>query len=218
MGFTREKLDGVTVAPYPPPPWRLFGRAVLVPALVRAPAPGGRPAVLRMPGGRTVGGLLLAAYGPDSTLAYRELLGVGGVVWAGSMPAAWITHGHVDDAASIAGGRGIWGIAKEPATFRWEDTAGGEGVTVSLADREIVSLRVSARSRSALLPVAAPFVGLDGTRPAWVRGRLHGTPVTARVHLPSDSPLAPLAPVFARTAVVGEVALRVGAPRVRRSR
>lgn len=207
----------MTVSPYPPAPWRLLGRAILVSALVRAPAPAGRPAVVRTPGGRTLGGLLLAAYGPDSTLDYHELLGVGGLVWTGLMPAAWITHAHVDDAASIAGGRGIWGIPKAPATFRWEDTAAGEQVTVSLTDREVVSIRVSARPRSASLPVAAPFVGLDGTRRAWVRGRLRGAPVSARVRLPSHSPLAPLAPVFSRTAVVGEVALRIGSPRVRRS-
>ena len=212
-----EKLPDLADSPYPPPPWRLHGRALLIPALVSPPrAPEGATS-LREPGGRTLGGLLLASYGPRSTLAYHELLGVGGVVLNGIVPAAWITHAHVDDATSITGGRAIWGIPKRDADFDWVTTPTGEQVTVSVAGREVVSVSVSRRPRAALIPVAAPFAGRGAGGHAWAAGRLRGTPVSARVRLPPESPLAPLSPLFARTAVVGGVALRIGAPRARRS-
>lgn len=173
----------------------------------------GRPAVLRTAAGRSLGGLLLAAYGPGSTLAYHELLGVGGVVGGAVPPAAWISHAYVDDSASVAGGRGVWGIAKEAAAFTWRQSAGGDEVTVALAGREILSVTVATRPRSAPVIVAAPFAGRDGSRRAWALGRLRGAPVSARVGLPPDSPLASLAPVFSRTAVAGDVFLRITAPR-----
>lgn len=197
---------------HPPAPWRLHGRAILIPALVRAP---GRPTahpVIGVGGARTIGGLLLAAYGPRSTLAYHELLGIGGMVRAGPLPAAWITHAHVDDLASREGGRAIWGIAKEDAVFDWHETPGGTAVSVSAGGIELVSMTVAARRRRIRAPVAAPFVGRDRTRRSWVLGWLCGAPVSVRVHVPAGSPLGSLEPAFSRTALVGDVELRVGRP------
>lgn len=206
------------IAPtHPLAPWRLHGRAILLPAVVRGPSPSATR-VLRGPGGRGLGGLLLGAYGPGSTLGYHELLGVGGVVWAGVTPAAWITHAHVDDATSLAGGRAIWGIPKEAAAFDWVAAAAGEAVTVSVAGTAVVSVRVAARRRAVTVPVAAPFVGRDGSRRAWAVGRLRGAPVSAHVRLAPDSPLAALEPTFAGTALVGDVSLRIAGPRAVRSR
>lgn len=173
--------------------------------------------MLRTRAGRTVGGLLLADYGPGSTLAYRELLGVGGLIWSARLPAAWITHALVDDAASIAGGRAVWGIPKVQAAFGWEESAGGGQVTVSLAERPVVSVSFAARPRALPLPVAAPFAGRDGRQRAWAVGLLRGAPVRARVRIPPESPLASLAAVFSSTAVIGGVSLRIGGPRSPRS-
>ena len=213
-GEKRPNLDGV---PYPPPPWRLHGRAILIPALVTTPpAPEGQR-VLRTRGGRSLGGLLLADYDSRSSLVYHELLGVGGLVRNGVIPAAWITHAHVDDPASVAGGRTIWGIPKRDGDFRWIGTATEDEVTVSTAGSEVVTVRVGRRPRAARLLIAAPFAGRHGIRRAWVAGRFHGTPVSARVDVPPESWLAALSPVFARTAVVGEVALRIGPPRAGRA-
>ena len=205
-------------AGHPPPPWRLRGRAILLPALVRAPKGAGRRALRGAGGDRSLGGLLLAAYGPASTLAYHELLGIGGLLWSGVTPAAWLTHAHVDDAASLTGGREIWRIPKEAAAFSWRQTGAGEAVAVSVAGFEVVSVLVASRPRRVSVPVAAPFVGRDGSRRAWVTGRLRGAPVTAQVRVAPDGPLAPLAPVFSRTAVVGDVDLRIGVPREARRR
>jgi hypothetical protein len=182
---------------------------------VRPPDAGSGVPLLRTRAGRTPGGLLLAHYGPGSTLAYHELLGIGGLTRLGGLPAAWITHACVDDAASIAGGRAVWGIPKVHADFRWEEASGGGRVSVSLAGDAVVSATFAARSRSRSLPLAARFIGRDGRAPAWAVGILRATPVRASVRIPPESPLAALAPVFSNTAVVGDVTLRVGAPRSR---
>ncbi|CAA9474105.1 MAG: hypothetical protein AVDCRST_MAG38-1534 [uncultured Solirubrobacteraceae bacterium] len=202
--------------PYPPAPWHLFGRAILVPALVRPPLAARGPRLLRAPGRRSLGGLLLADYDPRSTLAYHELLGVGGLVWSGTTPAAWITHACVDDGTSVAGGRGIWGISKHHGDFAWARTAAGERITVSLAGREMVAVRTGHRPGAVSVPVVAPFAGADGGRPAWASGWLRGAPVTVDVHVAPDSALAELAPRFAAVAVAGDVALRISAPRAAR--
>lgn len=197
---------------HPPAPWRLHGRAIVIPASVRAPGrPHGHP-VIGVGGPRTVGGLLLADYGPRSTLAYHELLGIGGFMRAGPLPAAWITHAHVDDPASREGGRAIWGIPKEDAVFQWHATSGGTAVKVSAGGTEIVSVTVAARPRRLRIPVAAPFVGRDGSRRSWVLGFLCAAPVSVRVRVPAGSPLDSLQPAFSRTALVGDVDLRVGRP------
>ena len=207
----------MTSEAYPSAPGHLHGRAVVLPALVRAPRSSGRVPVLASRGGRTLGGLLLAAYGPGSTLAYHELLGVVGLIRFGLLPAAWITHAHVDDAVSVAGGRAIWAIPKVGSAFDWEETARGGQVTVSLPGRHVVSVSFTARPRAVRVPLAAPFAGRDGTRRAWVLGCMRGTPVTASVRVTPDSPLASLGAVFARTALVGDVALRIGPPHAHRS-
>ena len=160
---------------------------------------------------------MIADYGPGSTIVYHELLGVGGVAWSGVTPAAWITHAHVDDDASIAGGRAIWGIPKRDGDFQWVRTRSGEQLSVSLAGRGVVTVSVATRPRAATLRVTAPFVGRDGGKRAWAAGRLRGAPVSVRVQVPADSPLRELEPVFSSTAVAGDVALRIGAPRAARS-
>ncbi len=73
--------------------------------------------------GYTLGGLYLARYGAGSTLEYSELIVVGGVVRQGTSVGAWITHIYVDSEASVAGGREIWGLPKQLATFDWHPTA-----------------------------------------------------------------------------------------------
>jgi hypothetical protein len=75
---------------HPPPPWRLRGELLLIPA-----------------GFGT--GLMLATY-TGGTLAYHELI-------VFRRPFV-VTEIYVDDARSRAGGREIWNLPKELADFR----------------------------------------------------------------------------------------------------
>lgn len=195
---------------HPPAPWRLVGRAILLPALMEA---GSAPRRLRAPGGRSLGGLLLGAYDARSTLAYHELLGVGSIEWRTWTPAARITVAAVDDDSSLAGGRAIWGIPKRLATFDWDESGQRADVTVTDATGELLAVSARARPRARSVPLLAPFAGVDGAACAWVRGWLRGAPARMSVRVPPGSPLAALRPVFSPTGVLGDVWLRVGAPR-----
>jgi hypothetical protein len=86
---------------HPPPPWRLRGELIIVPARV----------------GRSLGGVLLANY-TGGTLAYREL-----IVFSHATPRGMVvSHIYVDDERSLSGGREIWALPKELATFTYTRT------------------------------------------------------------------------------------------------
>ncbi len=104
---------------YPPEPWHLRGQLHLtawrvpvedLPAL----PPGVLPVQL---GGSALVGTAWAIYEPGGVLSYRELLAVV-LVRAGARPQVSITHAWVDSEASLHGGRELWGIPKELASFR----------------------------------------------------------------------------------------------------
>lgn len=103
---------------YPPQPWHLRGQAYVsawrLPARSLPALPSGiRPVVL---GGN---GIVLTAwvdYQPGGVLAYSELMATV-AVWHGRRVAASITDIWVDSPASLAGGRALWHIPKEPADF-----------------------------------------------------------------------------------------------------
>ena len=84
---------------YPAPPWHLNGEFIVVPALVRP---------------RALGGVLLANY-TSGTLVYRELIVFSHATARGMV----ISHIYVDDEQSLSGGREIWGLPKELATFEY---------------------------------------------------------------------------------------------------
>jgi len=73
---------------HPPPPWRLRGSLLLIPA--------------------GLGGVMLADY-REGTLAYHELI----VFRRGCV----VSHIYVDDERSRSGGREIWNLPKELADF-----------------------------------------------------------------------------------------------------
>lgn len=196
-------------ASFPPAPWILVGRAIIVPALLR---PGGSGSA---PGGgarRTLGGLLVGDYDAHSTLPYRELLGVEGIEWSSLLPAARVTVARVDHDGSVAGGRALWGIPKARATFAWHESPSGVEVTVTDPAGGVATVVARSRRRGRSMPVLGRFVGVDG-RPAWVQGRLHGALARVRVHVPPGSPLAGSRPAYSSVGWLGEVSLRVRAPR-----
>lgn len=112
--------DAGTRRAFPAEPWRLQGDAGgSLWAVPRAAVAGRLPQGVRPLGwGRRV--LLVTAWacygGPDSVLAYRELLAavpvrIGRRI---GLSVAWI---WVDDPASALGGRVLWGLPKEMARF-----------------------------------------------------------------------------------------------------
>lgn len=110
-------------AAWPPAPWHLRARAHL--SLWRAPAEAARQAGLHTGAGRGHALLALAwiVYGPGGDLTYREIMiahRAGRPPPGHRGPAVTITRIWVDDAASLAGGRALWGIPKAAAQFTAE--------------------------------------------------------------------------------------------------
>jgi hypothetical protein len=106
---------------YPPEPWHLRGRlyasAFLVPAdAVEVALPPGC-SVFRV-GGRVVVGAIWVSYEPGGVFTYRELMTTV-LVRRGLRVLPTITHIWVDSEASRDGGRALWGIPKELASFHF---------------------------------------------------------------------------------------------------
>jgi hypothetical protein len=106
-------------AGFPPEPWQLRGQLTgwvfLVPldAVPAALPPGCRPIRL---GGWALLSAAFVSYEPGGVLTYSELL-VTLLVRLRRRIIPSITHIWVDSAASREGGRSLWGIPKELATF-----------------------------------------------------------------------------------------------------
>ncbi|MFF3446275.1 acetoacetate decarboxylase family protein [Streptomyces sp. NPDC002667] len=110
---------------YPEEPWRLAGQMYLSLWLVplrELPrvADGTRPVTVA---GHGAVGAAWVVYENDSVLHYNELLRAV-LVRDGRRPRVCITDIWVDSAASMAGGRELWGIPKELADFDIDRTAG----------------------------------------------------------------------------------------------
>lgn len=103
---------------YPPEPWRLRGQMSVslwrLPKRELPPTPQGTsPVVL---GGSGLIGTAWVVYGPGSVLEYNELL-VAVLARRGGRPRVCISQIWVDSEASRQGGRELWAIPKETATF-----------------------------------------------------------------------------------------------------
>ncbi|MET8133075.1 acetoacetate decarboxylase family protein [Streptomyces sp. NPDC005251] len=123
------------MTPYPEEPWHLAGQMYLslwlVPSRELPPvADGTRPVAIA---GRGVVGAAWVVYENDSVLHYNELLRAV-LVRDGHRPRVCITDIWVDSAASMAGGRELWGIPKEMADFDIDRTAGVRAGAVTRKD------------------------------------------------------------------------------------
>lgn len=104
---------------YPPEPWRLRGQlhaCVFLLPLIDVPVdlpPGCRPVRLGRLG---VVATAWVVYQPGGVLAYHELMSTL-LVRRGWRLLPTITHIWVDSVASRDGGRALWGIPKQLATF-----------------------------------------------------------------------------------------------------
>jgi hypothetical protein len=143
-------------AEYPPEPWHLRGSllvsafAVPVAALPASFAgtfpPRRRPLAF---GGHALVGVAFANYGPGGVLAYDELLAAVPSLRAlrlrYTIPQIW-----VNSAASRVGGRELWAIPKDLATFQRTTTTAGASISMTLGDHAIAS--VTARYQRLRVP------------------------------------------------------------------
>ena len=205
--------------PYPPPPWRIAGPALVVPALVplstaRANVPDDVTVVLISPS-HTVGGFLLARYEGPSTLGYGELLVIPALTRTHGRTGWWISHAYVDSGQSLQGGREMWGVPKELARFTWRE----DGATLSHPDTDEALIEATWRTPRRTAPIPA-LVATNGSTGGTDRRRFIGTgtlamaPARARVEVPASSPFASLPLAGRRPALAGRADLRLRAPRV----
>ena len=204
---------------YPPAPWRIAGPTVICPALVRLEVARAHvPAdveVIPVAPGRTAGGFLLARYDGASTLHYGELLVFPGLTRVNGSVGVWVSHAYVDSPASLAGGRRMWGVPKDPATFDW---AGGR-VTLTGEDGErlLTATFPQPRRRLAIPSLLASngTTGGDDRRRFVGTGPLRMAPARIDVDVPAGAPFAAL-PLGGdrRFALAGHADFRLRAPRL----
>jgi acetoacetate decarboxylase len=199
----------------PGPPWQLFGNAVGIFRLVdrntaqQFVQPGLK--VVSVWPGKTIGGMLIARYDSGSTLEYNELIAFCGIVRRGLRFGGWISHIYVDDPASAAGGREIWGLPKELATFQFGDNK----VVVRQGEATILKCEWTARGPRLPIPLWLPAWGeqvrclLHFT----AKGRARGRCGRVKFEVPAKSPLS----TFLRSGIgpslgLDRLKLRVPAP------
>ena len=203
---------------YPPAPWRIAGPSIIVPVLVplavaREHVPAGVQ-VLPVAPGRTACGFLLARYEGPSTLHYGELLVFPALTRVAGSIGMWVSHAYVDSPASLEGGRGMWGVPKDLATFAWRDG----GVAIAHEDgTPLVDVGWPEPRRTLALP---GFTRSNGTTGATDRRTFQGTgrltmgPVRAQVGVPGQSPFASLGLAGRHPSLAGHADFRLRAPRV----
>jgi acetoacetate decarboxylase len=177
---------------YPPAPWRLWGEAIVTLRAVsldtaRALTPAGLRVVPVLPG-KTLAALYCARYGSRSTLSYHELIVAPALVCSKGRVGFWISHIYVDDPASMAAGREIWGLPKELAKFEWAPKQGYARVERDAAC--LCEVRWSPRPARLPMPLLAPAFG--------AKGFIHGTGMCsltrcpAAISIPARAPFAAL--------------------------
>lgn len=165
---------------YPDEPWRLAGEAfVSVWVVPRRALPRVTDTVTPLTiGGRAVVVTAWIDYTPPGQLSYHELLATvavrperraGAHLAAGSITEIW-----VDDEASRAGGRRLWGIPKDLATFEFDRF---DGFTASASTREEWIATATFTPRGP----AGPFVPAAFSIAQSISGRSLVSPVRARV-------------------------------------
>jgi acetoacetate decarboxylase len=203
---------------YPPAPWRIAGPAAIVPVLIplataRAHVPPD-VAVVGVAPGRTAGGLLIARYEPGSTLRYGELLVFPALTRVRGALGMWISHAYVDSPASLEGGRRMWGVPKDLATFAWRDG----GVAITHEDgTPLLDVAWAQPRRTVPLPALTPSNGTTGgddRRAFRGRGTLRMAPARMNVDVPPQRPFASLGLGGRRLALAGHADFRLRAPRL----
>ncbi|MEU2430172.1 acetoacetate decarboxylase family protein [Streptomyces sp. NPDC007861] len=180
-------LDLPPEVPFPPPPWRATGRMWL--ATTECTHEIAIPSDLDAVGGarRLVIGLVRYEEG---TLRYDELV-VGSVVRSGRRIGVLAQHIWVDDPASLWGGRRLWGIPKQLASFDWD----GPAVHVTSGGSHLAELLVRPAASWLLPPLPLPATGFGrlGDHRVFLPGRMRARLAPATIEIGHWAP--PLPPI-----------------------
>ena len=183
---------------YPPAPWHLYGTALqsvhaIDLASAKAFVPNDLEIVSVFPG-KTVGGVYVSVYEPNSTLQYHELIVVPALVRYQGKIGAWISHIYVDNPDSVAGGINIWELPKQMADFTWHDrqvTVSQGNINICQFDRSTTQLPLSFWGK--VKSSSNVFGGLDRdilTFSGDFEAGLAWTPF--KLNIPAESPLTSL--------------------------
>lgn len=184
----------------PPPPWRLWGSALVATFAVRAAAV--RPfipaplSLLSLPGGLATGYIGVWRYGAASTLQYSELV-AGVLVRHRWRVAPYITHIGVDSLPAQQAGREYWYLPKQLWQFEWQFGELENGVHVWEGSRLVCAIS-EVPINAGLWPLrrSISFLTMRGEDVALITGdfdvRMAYTPW--KLQPGPDSPLLPLKP------------------------
>ena len=184
-----------TAMTYPQAPWQLQGYALqtlnLIDIAHSRPLIPAELEIFSVLPGKTLGGVYLCYYGSGSVLSYHELIIASGLVRYQGVVGGWISHIYVDNPASVAGGREIWGLPKQLADFSWQE----KKVTVTQQDKELCTLTyerpwfyswqqtIKGNVFSTLNGDLISFEGIFNTKGGLAKGSLN---------IPAESPFASL--------------------------
>ena len=210
---------GSGARPYPPAPWHIVGPAavtmqLLDVAVARRFVPDDLAIVAVRPG-RTLAALAITQYRTGSTLTYSELSVMPALVRCRRSIGSWISHMWVDDETSLRGGRQLWGMPKQMATFAWR-WGPKVAVDVSAEGRHLASFGWRHPARLLPLPGLLASIGsVDGDRRRFLgAGVSRMAPATVRVEFPDDSPFAPLGLTRPARALAGQISVTFGRVKV----
>jgi acetoacetate decarboxylase len=124
---------------------------------------------------------MLANY-THGTLAYHELIVFSHATTHGMV----ISHIYVDDEQSMEGGREIWGLPKELATFVYER----DRFTATQGDTTLLHARIRRRRGAIPLRLPTPITSEKGDTIG--DARMKAAPALVRLEVPPTSPFAHL--------------------------
>lgn len=180
---------------YLPPPWTLKGYGLQILQImeidsVRALIPS-EFKIISVGFGKTIGGVYLASYESGSTLEYHELIVSPALVRYGNQWGGWISHIYVDHPDSVAGGREIWGLPKELATFEWEN---GNTIKVYQGSKLLYSLNYQPKNWSLPLSLTLPSFGILSSNVLKFQATFKSnlSLINSQFKIPTESPFANL--------------------------
>ncbi len=178
-----EESDLPPLTSYPAAPWRAGGQMWMAAATSADPLP--LPPDLAPVGSPRRLVIGLARF--NGTLSYNEFV-IGSLVRRGARVGLWCQRIWVDDAASLWGGRQLWGIPKELARFDWD----GSTVSVTAGAKLLASFGLGQPGRRLpLLPVPLTGFGLAEERRVFLPGRVFARFALTGIRITQWSPQLP---------------------------